>query len=317
MSFKATISTNEGGDAVLRIRNLKKSFGKRQVLKGIDIELKKGRCLGLLGPNGAGKTTTIRILLGLVIPSSGQIEVFGKPYPSAIRKVKYQIGVVPQTDNLDPDLTILENLLVYANYFKIPRKVAKERAEELLDFFALKSRRDEIIQNLSGGQRRRLLLARALINRPTLLILDEPTIGLDPQARILMWQRLEALRENGTTMLLTSHYMEEVSRLATQVIIIDNGRAIARGNPKEIVEKMLGMEVIEFSAEPSKLKDLAKRLRNCNVQTEQVGDRLYVYIKSGCQELDEAASFMPHVVKRPTTLEDLFLKLTGRTLREN
>ena len=305
------------GETVLKIRGLRKSFGTRPVLRGIDIELVKGTCLGLLGPNGAGKTTTIRILLGLVIPTQGEIEVFGEPYPGSIRRVKYRIGVVPQMDNLDPDLTIFENLLVYANYFKIPRKVARQRAEELLEFFALKNRRNEIIQNLSGGQRRRLLLARALINRPELLILDEPTIGLDPQARLLMWQRLETLRKNGTTMLLTSHYMEEVSRLATQVIIIDNGKAIARGNPREIVEKMLGMEVIEFSADEERLNELAQLLKTCNVETERVGTRLYVYIKSGCRELDEAASTMPHVVKRPATLEDLFLKLTGRKLREN
>ncbi len=305
------------GETVLKIRGLRKSFGTRPVLRGIDIELVKGTCLGLLGPNGAGKTTTIRILLGLVIPTQGEIEVFGEPYPGSIRRVKYRIGVVPQMDNLDPDLTIFENLLVYANYFNIPRKVARQRAEELLEFFALKNRRNEIIQNLSGGQRRRLLLARALINRPELLILDEPTIGLDPQARLLMWQRLEALRKNGTTMLLTSHYMEEVSRLATQVIIIDNGKAIARGNPREIVEKMLGMEVIEFSADEERLNELAQLLKTCNVETERVGTRLYVYIKSGCRELDEAASTMPHVVKRPATLEDLFLKLTGRKLREN
>ncbi len=301
---------------VIRIRDLKKTFGKRQVLKGIDIELLHGTCLGLLGPNGAGKTTTIRILLGLVIPTNGRIEVFGEPYPESIRRVKYRIGVVPQMDNLDPDLTIFENLLVYANYFKIPIKVARDRAEELLDFFALKNRRDEIIQNLSGGQRRRLLLARALINRPELLILDEPTIGLDPQARLLMWQRLEALRKNGTTMLLTSHYMEEVSRLATDVIIIDNGRAIARGNPGNIVEKMLGVEVVEFSADEKDLRELARLLRDCDVATELVDDRLYVYKKAGCRELDEAATSMPHVVKRPATLEDLFLKLTGRKLRE-
>ncbi len=301
---------------VLSVKNLRKKFGDRTVLKNLDIHLPKGSCLGLLGPNGAGKTTTIRILLGLVVPSGGEIEIFGQKYPRGIKKVKYHIGVVPQMDNLDPDLTIVENLLVYANYFKIPQKVARKRAEELLDFFALKNRRNEIIQNLSGGQRRRLLLARALINKPLLLILDEPTIGLDPQARLLMWQRLEALRKKGTTMLLTSHYMEEVSRLATQVIIIDNGKAIAQGNPKQIVEDILGMEVMEFSGDPEELKKLARRLENCEVQTELVGQRLYVYIKAGCNVLDDAASNMSHVVKRPATLEDLFLKLTGRKLRE-
>ena len=304
-------------EVALRIKGLKKNFGERQVLRGLDIKLLKGRCLGLLGPNGAGKTTTIRIILGLVIPTSGEIEVFGQKYPKALRKVKYKIGVVPQMDNLDPDLTIVENLVVYANYFRIPAKVARKRADELLEFFALKKRRDEIIQNLSGGQRRRLLLARALINNPDLLILDEPTIGLDPQARILMWQRLETLRKKGTTMLLTSHYMEEVAKLATQVIIIDHGKAIARGGPREMVEKMLGREVMEFSADEKLLEELELSLKNCNVETERVGEKLYVYVKNGCPELEKAASTMPHVVKRPATLEDLFLKLTGRKLREN
>ncbi len=280
------------------------------------MRLFQGQCLALLGPNGAGKTTTIRIVLGLVIATSGRIKIFGKTLPEHLRKVKYRIGVVPQMDNLDPDLTVLENLLIYAGYFRIRKKNARNRAMDLLSFFALHNRKDEIIQNLSGGQRRRLLLARALINKPDLLILDEPTIGLDPQARILIWERLEHLRKKGTTMLLTSHYMEEVARLATRVIIVDNGRAIARGRPDEMVERLLGTEVMEFSGPGDKLDLLEDALRACNVTTERVKNRLYVYIKEGCSSLDDAASDFSVVVKRPATLEDLFLKLTGRKLRE-
>ncbi len=305
-----------GTSQVLEIKGLRKDFGTRRVLKGLDMRLFQGQCLALLGPNGAGKTTTIRIVLGLVIATSGRIRIFGKTLPEHLRKVKYRIGVVPQMDNLDPDLTVLENLLIYAGYFRIRKKNARNRAMDLLSFFALHNRKDEIIQNLSGGQRRRLLLARALINKPDLLILDEPTIGLDPQARILIWERLEHLRKKGTTMLLTSHYMEEVARLATRVIIVDNGRAIARGRPDEMVERLLGTEVMEFSGPGDKLDLLEEALRTCNVTTERVKNRLYVYIKEGCSSLDDAASDFSVVVKRPATLEDLFLKLTGRKLRE-
>ncbi len=303
-------------ELVLEIKRLRKTFGQRQVLKGLDIRLRPGQCLALLGPNGAGKTTTIRIVLGLVIATDGEIKVFGKPLPRFLRDVKYDIGVVPQMDNLDPDLSVLENLLVYASYFRIKRKVVRERAHELLSFFALHNRRDEIIQNLSGGQRRRLLLARALINKPKLLILDEPTIGLDPQARLLIWERLEHLRKKGTTMLLTSHYMEEVARLATTVIIIDHGKSIARGRPDKIVKEMLGTEIMEFSGSMEKLEGLEDLLKTCDVLAERVDDRLFVYVKNGCPELDYATRDFPMVVKRPATLEDLFLKLTGRKLRE-
>ncbi len=306
----------DGPRPVLQITGLKKRFGKRQVLKGLDIAVYPGQCLALLGPNGAGKTTTIRIVLGLVVATSGKISVFGMPLPKYLRRVKYQIGVVPQMDNLDPDLSVLENLLIYARYFRIKHATARERARELLSFFALHNRKDEIIQNLSGGQRRRLLLARALINKPRLLILDEPTIGLDPQARLLIWERLKHLREMGTTMLLTSHYMEEVARLATRVIIIDHGKSIARGGPVDIVEKMLGTEIMEIYGPEEKLSILQQALKNCNVTAERVKDRLYVYIKQSCPELDNATKDFPTVVKRPATLEDLFLKLTGRKLRE-
>jgi len=309
-------SETPGGQPVLQIRGLRKDFGQRRVLEGLDMRLYQGQCLALLGPNGAGKTTLLRAILGLVVATGGEISVFGKPLPKNLKRVKYRIGVVPQMDNLDPDLSVLENLLIYARYFRIRQKAARERAMELLSFFALHNRKDEIIQNLSGGQRRRLLLARALINRPKLLILDEPTIGLDPQARILIWERLEHLRKKGTTMLLTSHYMEEVARLATRVIIIDNGRAIARGRPDEMVDRLLGAEVMEFSGPAERLDRLEEALKGCNVTAERVRNRLYVYIKDGCRQLDEAASDFSVVVKRPATLEDLFLKLTGRKLRE-
>jgi len=286
-------------------------------VKDFDLCIYPGECLGLLGPNGAGKTTTIYMLLGLVRSTSGEISIFGESIPARLKKVKLRIGVAPQADNLDPDLTVFENLLVYAAYFGIDRSTARKRADDLLGFFALKNRRDEIIQHLSGGQRRRLLLSRALINEPELLILDEPTIGLDPQARHMIWERLEDLRSQGTTMLLTSHYMEEVSRLTNRVLIMDEGKIVAQGNPVEMVANMIGSEVIEVADSPEKLDALEKTLRSCKVDIERVADRLFIDVHEPCTELDTLAISLRHVSKRPPNLEDLFLKLTGRTLREN
>ena len=286
-------------------------------VKDLDLCIYPGECLGLLGPNGAGKTTTIYMLLGLVRSTSGEISIFGESIPERLKKVKLRIGVVPQADNLDPDLTVFENLLVYAAYFGINRSIARKRADDLLGFFALKNRSYEIIQRLSGGQRRRLLLSRALINKPELLILDEPTIGLDPQARHLIWERLEDLRSQGTTMLLTSHYMEEVSRLTNRVLIMDEGKIVAQGNPGEMVADMIGSEVIEVADGPEKLDALEKTLRSCKVDIERVADRLFINVHEPCTELDTLAISLRHVSKRPPNLEDLFLKLTGRTLREN
>jgi len=302
---------------LVEIRNLTKRFGDRVAVKDFDLCIYPGECLGLLGPNGAGKTTTIYMLLGLVRSTSGEISIFGESIPARLKKVKLRIGVAPQADNLDPDLTVFENLLVYAAYFGIDRSTARKRADDLLGFFALKNRRDEIIQHLSGGQRRRLLLSRALINEPELLILDEPTIGLDPQARHMIWERLEDLRSQGTTMLLTSHYMEEVSRLTNRVLIMDEGKIVAQGNPVEMVANMIGSEVIEVADSPEKLDALEKTLRSCKVDIERVADRLFIDVHEPCTELDTLAISLRHVSKRPPNLEDLFLKLTGRTLREN
>ncbi len=301
---------------VIEIRNLVKKYGDREVVSDLDLCVNQGECLGLLGPNGAGKTTTIQMLLGLAIPTSGNISIFGMPLRANLRQIKMRIGVVPQADSLDPDLTVLENLVVYAGYFGIHRKTATTRAEELLEFFALKSRSNEIIQNLSGGQRRRLLLARALINAPDLLILDEPTVGLDPQARILIWERLAILRRQGTTMLLTSHYMEEVQRLATRVIILENGKTLAQGIPSQMVKQEIGQEVLEFTDSPEKLDEIEKEIRDCNVNVERYDGRLVLYIHKPCREIDEIAILQRHVIKRPPTLEDLFLKLTGRRLKD-
>ncbi len=304
-------------EPVVAIKGLTKVFDQRHAVDGLNLEIMPGECLALLGPNGAGKTTTIHILLGLVRPTEGSLKVFGRDLLKNLTRVKARIGVVPQTDNLDPDLTVLENLLTYASYFQLKRQNALKRSENLLDFFALRNRSNDIIQHLSGGQRRRLLLARALINNPELLILDEPTIGLDPQARHLMWDRLKALRKQGTTMLLTTHYMEEVGRLANRVLVLNQGKMVARGRPHELVTREIGKEVFEVQDGVSDLKKLQKSLEICDVETELVKNILYVYSHGPCEELERMVARYPRLVRRPANLEDLFLKLTGRKLKED
>ena len=296
---------------------LKKTFDQRTVIDSFDLTVDEGMCIALLGPNGAGKTTTISMILGLVIPDKGRIEVFGEDISNNLSKIKQSIGVAPQMDNLDPDLTVLENLIVYASYYSISRRCAKDRALDLLQFFGLEARQDEIIQNLSGGQRRRLILARAMINRPRLIILDEPTIGLDPQARHLIWEKVEVLKAEGTTMLLTSHYMEEVERLADKVIIIEQGKKLLEGDPFELVKRHVGEYVMEIPWKGLQLHVLEEELRGCNVCFERHATRLFVYLKGPCPEAERLGIRFEHVVKRPANLEDLFLRFTGRRLIEN
>ena len=228
-------SANTQNSLIVEVRGLAKAFGSRQALKGIDFDIRPGECFGFLGPNGAGKTTTIQIILGLVEKSAGQLLVFGQSIPDRLKDIKARVGVVPQHDNLDTDLTVFENLLTYASYYQLPRHEAEVRAAELLTFFALDSRRRDYIRQLSGGQRRRLLLARAMMHRPQLLILDEPTVGLDPQARHLIWQRLKSLKEQGVTMMLTSHYMDEVARLSDRILVMDHGRLVEEGSHEELM----------------------------------------------------------------------------------
>ncbi len=304
-------------DQLVKISGLTKRFDSRTAVTDIDLAIPHGQYVALLGPNGAGKTTTIKMLLGLVRPTSGKIEIFGMDASSNLKAIKRRIGVVPQTDNLDPDLTLLENILIYSSYFSIPRAAALEKAYELLDFFALLNRKNEVIQNLSGGQRRRVLLARSLVNDPDLLILDEPTIGLDPQARHMIWDRLLALKEKGTTLLLTSHYMEEVEKLADHVFIMDHGKIVASGNPTRLVARYAGKEVFEIPGNSIDLDNVERSIASCKAETERSGQRLYVYVYEPCVALEEQLIHLPHFLRRPANLEDVFLKITGRTLEES
>ncbi len=300
---------------ILQVEALRKSYGELQAVKGISFAVRKGECFGLLGPNGAGKTTTIRMLYGYTPRDAGRLELFGLDIDRDIREIKRRIGICQQEDSLDPDLTVHDNLVGYARYFSIPRQQAERRAGELLDFFALKSRAADRISVLSGGLKRRLMLARALVNDPDLLILDEPTTGLDPQSRQLLWEKLSALKGRGLSILLTTHYMEEAERLCDRLVIVDHGEILVEGKPTLLVRERVGHSVLEVADPDQAVRDFLAR-EQCRV--EDLGNRLLVYLDDG----DQLFLKLTREVRtegctlRPAGLEDLFLKLTGRELRE-
>lgn len=284
-------------------------------MRGIDLEVWPGKCFGLLGPNGAGKTTTIKLILGQSPLSGGQLKVFGEPMPQGARIVRSRCGVVPQADNLDPDFTVVENLKVYASYFSISSQTVDERLDYLLNFVALTDRANTKIDALSGGMKRRLTIARALVNEPELVVLDEPTTGLDPQVRHLIWARLRDLKQSGKTLLLTSHYMEEAERLCDELVIIDHGRILAQGSPRKLIEMHVEPEVLELHGEPGEVRRVLDGVPDCRIET--VGDTLYCYakdVKAVSHRLEDHPELS--FLHRPATLEDVFLKITGRDLRD-
>ena len=300
---------------VVEIRGLTKRFGEREVLRGLDLEVPAGVCFGVLGPNGAGKTTTLRALLGLSPGTGGEVKVFGLPIPAEGRAVRARCGVVPQADNLDPDFTVIENLQVYARYFGLGANAIQERLRELLAFVELTDRADAPIATLSGGMKRRLTIARALINSPGLIILDEPTTGLDPQVRRMIWARLRALREQGKTLLLTTHYMDEAERLCDELVIVDNGKVLERGSPRELIRKHVEPEVLEVHGTAERAR--AVLATSSGARIEELGDTYYCYTRDARALL---ATLEQHrdltFLHRPTNLEDVFLKITGHELRD-
>ncbi len=303
-------------EPVLHATGLTKEFGSRVAVDGINLSVFNGECFGLLGPNGAGKTTTIQMILGMVEKTRGELHIFGMKIPNQLRQIKSRIGVVPQNDNLDTDLSVSENLLTYASYYNMPRQKALQRSNEMLHFFALESRRDDIIGHLSGGQRRRLLLARSLIHDPDLLILDEPTVGLDPQARYLIWERLQSLKEQGLTIILTSHYMDEVARLSDRILILDSGTIMATGEPQQMINELVGLDVFEISGSEHSMTNLLNSAAACDAKCERVTDTLLIYTKKECKELEKEVRQCEHWLRRPANLEDLFIQITGRSLQE-
>ena len=308
--------SERNGRAVVQAQGLTKRYEARPVVDEIDFHVERGECFGILGPNGAGKTTTLRMLIGATPPTSGRLEVLGFPIPESAREMRRQIGVVPQGDNLDPDFTVTENLRVYASYFGIGGNVLAERIRELLAFASLESKADAAITTLSGGMRRRLILARSLINRPDLLVLDEPTTGLDPQARQLIWQRLRSLLGQGKTLVLTSHYMEEAERLCTRLVIMDNGRILVSGSPQALIRDHVEPQVLEvYGSQVDRW--LVERGRALCGRAEQVGETVFCYAQNEDPLLDDLRS-RPELnfLHRPANLEDVFVKLTGRELRD-
>ena len=299
--------------SALAARALRKSYGAAEVVSGIDLEVEPGECFGLLGPNGAGKTTTLKLCLGLIEPDAGEIELLGEPVPKRAREARARVGVVPQFDNLDPDFTVEENLIVYGRYFGFPKEAIRPRISTLLEFAGLTGREDAKIMTLSGGMKRRLTLARALVNEPQLVFMDEPTTGLDPQARHLIWERLRRLTQEGRTLVLTTHFMEEAERLCHRLAIMDRGRIIAQGSPRALIAEHIEPQVLEVHG--NGYEAWAERARALAPRVERVGDTVYAY-GDDVEPLLKSISGDLSYLHRPASLEDVFLKLTGRDLRD-
>jgi len=301
--------------SALGARGLRKSFGALEVVCGVDLAVAPGECFGLLGPNGAGKTTTLRLCLGLIRPDAGEIELLGEPVPQRAREARVRVGVVPQFDNLDPDFTVAENLLVYGRYFGLSPRAVEARIAPLLEFAGLTGRGAAKINTLSGGMKRRLTLARALVNDPQLLFLDEPTTGLDPQARHLIWERLRRLTAEGKTLVLTTHFMEEAERLCQRIAIMDHGRIIASGSPRALIAQHIEPQVVE--AHGLGVEVWMERAKSLAARVERVGDTVFCYA-ADVEPLLRSLAGQDEIayLHRPASLEDLFLKLTGRDLRD-
>ncbi len=317
----ATHRTEEAAERriTLKARDLRKSYEDFEAVKGVEFEIYRGECFGFLGPNGAGKTTTMKMIYGAAVPTDGELTVAGLDVRLDERRVKRRIGVVPQENNLDDDLKVKENLLVYGRYFDLPKKLALQRAEELLDFVQLTEKSGAQVEQLSGGMKRRLLIARALINDPEIVVLDEPTTGLDPQARHLVWDRLRELTREGKTLVLTTHYMEEAAQLCDRLVIMEGGRIIAAGSPRTMIEEHVSPQVLEFRARRETLEKLDLTLDTEADAVEKTGEALLVYTADADTLLERVRSSgleVENTVLRQAGLEDVFLRLTGRSLIE-
>ncbi|HET7793637.1 MAG TPA: ATP-binding cassette domain-containing protein [Rhizobacter sp.] len=303
-------------EPIFRVAHLHKKFGDNLVVSDLSLEIQPGECLGVIGPNGAGKTTTIRMCLGLVGPDGGSIQAFGLSIPQQVREAKKRIGVVTQFDSLDPDFTCAENLRVYGRYFGLPKAMIEKRIPRLLEFAALQSKAHARPGELSGGMKRRLSLGRALINDPDLLLLDEPTTGLDPQARHLMWERLQNLLQQGKSILLTTHFMDEAERLCDRLIVLDHGRKIAEGTPRGLIAEHLETDVVEVYGDGA--TETAITHARFAERVETSGETVFFYLRQPQPLLQALApQHQLRTLHRPANLEDLFLKLTGRQIRDD
>ena len=302
---------------MIEATGLTKRFGAFEAVKGIDIRVRRGEAFGFLGPNGAGKSSTMRMIGCVSPPTGGTLRILGMdPVRDGVR-IRSRLGVCPQQDTLDPELSVRENLTTYARFFGVPRRTARERAAELLDFVQLAERAGSKVEPLSGGMKRRLTIARALVNDPEIVLLDEPTTGLDPQARHVLWDRLFRLKRSGVTLVLTTHYMDEAEQLCDRLVVMDGGLIVAEGAPRELIQRYSTREVVELRFETEQLSDLAGKLDGVGERTEVLPDRILLYAHDGdaAVEAVHTTGLRPaSVLVRRSSLEDVFLHLTGRTL---
>ncbi|MEE6310999.1 ABC transporter ATP-binding protein [Plantactinospora veratri] len=302
---------------LIQARGLVKRFGDFTAVDGIDVDVRAGEAFGFLGPNGAGKSSTMRMVGCVSPPTGGELRIMGMDPRRDGPAIRARLGVCPQLDNLDPELTVRENLTTYARYFGIPRRVARERAAELLDFVQLAERAGSKVEPLSGGMKRRLTIARALVNEPDIVLLDEPTTGLDPQARHLVWERLFRLKQQGVTLVLTTHYMDEAEQLCDRLVVMDGGRIVAEGSPRALIDRYATREVVELRFAGESQEAFAGKLDGLAERVEVLPDRILLYVTDGDAAVAEvhARALTPaSVLVRRSSLEDVFLHLTGRTL---
>ncbi len=306
-------------ETLVSARGLVKSFGDLIAVDGIDVDVRRGEAFGFLGPNGAGKSSTMRMIGATSPVTAGTLRIFGLDPATDGREIRSRIGVVPQQNQLDGELTVEENLIIYGRYFDIPRRVCKSRAAELLEFVQLTERAKSRVEPLSGGMKRRVTIARSLINEPQLLLLDEPTTGLDPQARHVLWDRLYRLKQQGVTLVLTTHYMDEAEQLCDRLVVMDKGRIVAEGSPRQLIEAYSTREVLELRFAAGTNDTGAELLDGIGDRVEALPDRVLVYTDDGEKALsaahDRGADPESSLVRR-SSLEDVFLRLTGRTLVE-
>ena len=314
----SSLSSSLSPPPLFQVSHLRKRYGATTVVDDLSFEIAPGECLGVIGPNGAGKTTTIRMCLGLTAPDGGEISALGLQMPRDALAIKAQLGVVTQFDTLDPDFSCAENLVVYGRYFGFAKAQVRARVPQLLEFAALSHKADAKPGELSGGMRRRLSLARALVNDPKLLLLDEPTTGLDPQARHLMWERLQVLLQQGKSILLTTHFMDEAERLCSRLLVLDHGRKIAEGKPRDLIAEHLEPDVVEVYGNGAVALAESPELKAMAARVEVSGETVFFYTQDARRLLDALTQRGGlRTFHRPANLEDLFLKLTGRQIRED
>jgi lipooligosaccharide transport system ATP-binding protein len=301
---------------IIQAEGLVKKYKDLLAVDNVSLTVEDGECFGLLGPNGAGKTSLIRMIIGVSPPNKGTVWVLGKDLSTSAREIKAVLGVVPQLDNLDPDLTVLQNLMTFARYFDVPKDEAHRRAVEALSLFELDSKLKSRIKELSGGMKRRLILARGLINRPRILILDEPTIGLDPQARHLVWYKLKELKSQGVTELLCTQNMEEAAVLCDRVAIMHQGRILSVDRPNKLIQKYIGSEILEIEVDSQDKDRIASELRSRDLDFESYGSKILVFHVETDESIGELAIKFGKLIRRPATFEDVFFRLTGRSLAE-